>query len=124
MNNYIDNITLEYINKYNKLNGIKPNSEDIINLNDTIDIAIIKFNKWFDKALDFAQGDARDLCGFIRLNNNFLDLIINIENNNFLNYMKFIILHNKESQYGLQNDYNKLINDYKLENDYIEILMP
>ena len=93
MNNYIDNITLEYINKYNKLNGIKPNSEDIINLNDTIDIAIIKFNRLFNKALEFAQYDTRDLYGFIRLNNNFLDLIINIENNYYLNYMKFIILH-------------------------------
>ena len=124
MNNYIDNITLEYINIYNKLNGIKPNSEDIININDTIDIAIIKFNRWFDKALDFAQGDLRDLYGFSRLNNNFLDLIRNIKNNNFLNYMKFIILHNKELEYRSQNDYTKLINDYKLENNYIEIVIP
>lgn len=90
----IDNITLEYLSAYLKLNGIKPDTIDIIDLNDTIDNAILKFNRWFDKAFYFAQGDARDMHGFIQLNDNFLNTIKNVKDNNFLNHIKNIITDN------------------------------
>jgi len=90
----IDNITLEYLSAYIKLNGIKPEVKDIIYLNDPIDTAILKFNRWFNEAFYFAQGDQRDMYGFIQLNDNFLNTIKNIDNNNFLNHVKNIITNN------------------------------
>ena len=103
---YIDYNTLNYIKKYNDLNGIKPNAEDIIIINDTLEVAIMKFNRWYNKLFSFAQGDYRDLCGFTRLNNTFLNIIKDIDDDKFLNHMKFKIT-NKE-----------------IKNKEIEILIP
>ena len=106
----MDSIRIDIINQYVSLHGIKPNRLEIINYDDNLLIMIDKFTKWYKRAFEFAMGDQRDMNGFININNNYKSNIytkyINeIENDNFLSHMLFIISDgNKGEKYIVGND--------------------
>jgi hypothetical protein len=55
------------LNIYNELinmHGIKPSLNELITENDEYPEMILKFNKWYNRAEEFAWGDSRDQQGF------------------------------------------------------------
>jgi hypothetical protein len=90
------------ISSYVDSNGIKPNANDVITSNDDELTMVNKFNSYYSKCFDFACGDYRDMIGFKRLNNKFIETtytnIINdteLENNLFIQNMLYHISDEK-----------------------------
>jgi hypothetical protein len=93
-----ENEKKKIIDIYNKLilmHGIKPTTNELIVFEDDYYSMIIKFDKWYDRALEFAQWDPRDYRGFLQIIDNFKNNIYpsfresSIEDNIFIQNMLF-----------------------------------
>lgn len=100
MNNLISKNDI--IKKYVNLNGIKPDSNDIININDTDNIIIMKFNNFYNKCYEFASGHQMDTIGFKKLNLEFMNTIYkelienkDIENDIVIQHILYLISNSK-----------------------------
>jgi hypothetical protein len=98
MNLNIDNEKENILDIYNKfilMHGIKPNINEEFSNEDDYIIMINKFDKWYDRALEFATGDVRDIAAFYSIIHKFKEEIycdfINteIENNIFIQNMLY-----------------------------------
>jgi hypothetical protein len=105
----------DIISKYTSLNGIKPNTKDIIDINDDIMIMIKKFDRYYNKCFEFACGDARDMCGFDSLNKQFMNYYNDLKNEEIENdtFIKNMIYHISYKVSGCKYIYPKLILNIK-----------
>jgi len=122
--NIYKNEIFELLNKYILLHGIKPNKNELINIDDNIYDMIIKFDNWIYRAEDFARGDGRDYIAYLNINKNFINNIYpkyiennNIENNNFIKHIIYKITSGVKGTQFIYPDLIFNIINIKIENE-------
>ena len=105
----------DIISKYTSINGIKPTTKDIIDINDDIMIMIKKFDRYYNKCFEFACGDSRDMCGFDSINKQFMIFYNNLKNEDIENniFIKNMIYRISYTVGGYKYIYPKLILNIK-----------